>query len=81
MTTLWAIQHTTHSGSTWLDYTTVRSTRREAWRTLDDHYKDYADRWIKELARKRRKGILRAVKVTLRVYVDPIELEFPKGKP
>ncbi|MDB5975113.1 MAG: hypothetical protein JWR07_1873, partial [Nevskia sp.] len=27
------------------------------------------------------KGILRAVKVTLRVYVDPIELEFPKGKP
>lgn len=67
MITLWAIQHTTRSGSTWLDHTTVRSTRREAWRASDKANEGATDKWIKELARRRRKGTMRAVKVTLQL--------------
>lgn len=65
MNTLWTIQHTTHSGSTWLDYTGVRSTRREAWRAFEAHYTSSSDKWRKEMARRRRKGLVRAVKVVL----------------
>jgi hypothetical protein len=65
MQTLWAIRHTTRSGSTWIDYTCIRSTRREAWREYERHNEGATPAYIKELARNRRKGITRAVKVTV----------------
>lgn len=63
--TLWAIRHTARSGSTWLDYTTVRSTRRECWRAFNESQEGATEVWFKELRRRRRKGTMRAVKVQL----------------
>lgn len=66
MSTLWAIRHTTRSGSAWLDYTSVRSTRRECWRAYDKAQEGATAKWHAEVKRRRRKGLIRAVKVTLK---------------
>lgn len=65
MQTLWAIRHTTRSGSTWVNYLCIRSTRREAWREHDQQNENATPAYLKELKRRRRKGLDRAVKVTV----------------
>ena len=83
MTTLWAIRHTTNTGSTWLDHTTVRSTRRETWRAYNKAHEGSTDKWLKEIASRRRKGTIRAVKVVLHEHSKRCtanDIFFPKGK-
>lgn len=66
MTILWAIRHTTRAGSTWLDHTTVRCTRRECWRVFYKASEGATAKWHAEVERRRRKGLIRAIKVTLK---------------
>jgi hypothetical protein len=63
--TLWAIQHTTPRGSTWLDHTTVRMTRGETWRAYYASHAGATPKWHAEIKRRRRAGRIRAVKVQL----------------
>jgi hypothetical protein len=64
--TLWAIRQTTRSGATFLDYTSVRTTRRESWAAYTNFPAGTTDKWRADIKRRRRNGTLRAVKVTLK---------------
>lgn len=64
--TLWTIRTTAKSGTTWIDYTSVRSTRRDSWAAYNDFPIGTTDKWRKEIKRRRHNGTLRAVKVALK---------------
>ena len=64
---LWAIWWATSHGAGYIDYFTIRGTRREAWRAHDEGLSPHAtDKWKAELKRRRRYGGIRAVKVEVR---------------
>jgi hypothetical protein len=63
---LWAIRHTSRTGSTWIDYTCIYGTRRDCWRAFDERNHGATPGYLKELTRKRRKGLIRAVKVVVK---------------
>lgn len=66
MTTLWAIEVTPLNGivKPWIDHTTVSCLRKDAWAKCR---KD----WLPdEFKRRQRKGLLRAVKVTIQIQVE-----------
>ena len=65
MTTLWAIEVTPLDGrgKPWIDHTTVSGLRRYAWAI----FAVGTPLTIQEIKRRRRKGLLRAVKVTIQI--------------
>ena len=65
--TLWAIQITPWASRRprpWLNANTVSSTRRGAWEKLREGGTPF---WHKEIKKRQRKGLLRAVKVTIQL--------------
>ena len=64
MTTLWAIEVTPRRGKPWIDYSTVSRRRYGAWAAYLD---GSTAAWHRETKRRQRKGLLRAVKVTIQV--------------
>lgn len=69
--TLWAIQWGPHSNRArgWIDYTTISTLRRDAWAEFEKNtnHRNVSEKWLKEVKRRRRKGLIRAVRVTLTV--------------
>ncbi|MEO8391173.1 hypothetical protein [Polaromonas sp.] len=63
--TLWAIKVTPiHGrGRQWIDYTTVSQLQKDAWKKFSGEH--VAEAWLAEIAQRRRRGLLRAVKVTV----------------
>ena len=70
MRTLWAIECTPLQGrgKPWLHADTVSGTRRGAWETFRE---GGTPTWHKEIKRRQRNGLLRAVKVTLQLKETP----------
>lgn len=66
MTTLWAIEVTPFNprSKPWLDYETVSSRRKYAWEKFG---RNGTPKWHQEIKRRQRKGLLRAVKVTIQL--------------
>ena len=70
MTTLWAIEVTPLDGrgKPWINHLTVSCLRKDAWEKFI--YKDAPPDWLRIIDFRRRKGLLRAVKVTLQLVKD-----------
>lgn len=64
MKTLWAIQIQPFSSrcKPWIDYRTVRRLRKDAWAAFRE---DATEQWLRTIEKRRRKGLIRCVKVTL----------------
>lgn len=64
--TLWAIQITPLSGrgKPWINHLTLSRLRGEAWQKL---YEGGTDKWRKTINLRKRKGLMRAVKVTIQI--------------
>ena len=64
MTTCWALEYQPSSRRVkpWIDYRSIRKTRLDAW---DTAYEKAAAAWVKELDKRRRKGLIKCVKVTI----------------
>lgn len=64
-TTLWAIEVTPQvDGKPLLMYYTVSSQRKTAWEKFREHG---TVKWHQEIKKRQRKGLLRAVKVTIQL--------------
>lgn len=67
---LWAIQITPWASRRprpWLNPRTLSYTRRGAWELLRE---GGTPTWLKEIKRRQRKGMMRAVKVTLELQKE-----------
>ena len=70
--TYWAIKWLPKSGrgAGFIDYCTVTQLRRDAWQEHADNISEHATpKWLKELKRRRRLGLIRAVKVEIKECV------------
>lgn len=63
---LWAIQLQPFAprSKPWIDYRTVRRTRKEAWATFRE---GAAEQWLKTIDKRKRSGHIRCVKVAVAV--------------
>ena len=69
MNTLWAIEVTPliGKGKPFIEYTTICRNRRAAW---DNFIGTCTPERYQEIKRRQRKGLLRAVKVTIQIAKD-----------
>lgn len=58
---LWAIKWP----SGWVDHRSLGSTRRDAWFNFDRENLNWTPAYQEKIRKQRRKGLIRAVKVTL----------------
>jgi hypothetical protein len=64
MTTYWAMEYHPFSkrAKPWIHYSSIRTTRCAAWATA---YDKATPEWTKEIDRRRRKGLIKCVQVTV----------------
>lgn len=68
---LWAIRWgpypTNPRSRSWIDWTTISMTRRDAWKKhADGESPNATPKWRADLKRRRRKGYIRAVRVEVK---------------
>jgi hypothetical protein len=65
---LWAIWWGHPRGGGYIDYLTVRSTRRDAWAAHTAGVSEHSTpMWLAEMKRRRRNGLIKAVRIKIEV--------------